>query len=558
MARLAEAMAPGRAWLSHRRTAFAIGVAALLALRIWLALTLRVNSDETQHLHVVWSWTQGLLPYRDLFDNHAPLFHILYAPLLAALGERADIVPWMRLAVIPWYALTLWLTYRLATVLFDRRIAWIALAITALQPTFFTRSVEFRPDDAWAAAWIASLLVAVSGPPTPRRALQCGLLAGLALAFSIKSAVLIASALLAAALVLAIQTWQRRQPGTGETLRIATMTAIGGAVLPITIAVAFTLAGAGEAIRYCLFVHNVADGLGRWSHHGWRLLAFPLLLPALAAAMCWSLRAGDHAYRASLRAWVFGVGLIYAALRVSYQPLLDKQDVLPLVPMLAPFAAALLVHLTTKPARTRATVAGFVLAELALTLLHGRPWRDEARQYALELHTLLQLSSPGDYVMDDKAESIFRARPSYWLLENVTLHRLAEGSIDDDIAARLVNDRVGVGVFERERGNDLDFVRRNYVAIAPHVDVAGKMLGAADTGAAIGFDVSVPNRYAIVSDSGNVAGTLDGEPYSAPLELGAGPHEFIPLQRGVWALESARAAALGYSPFGTGLKAAPP
>jgi hypothetical protein len=549
MATVADAIPTGPVRLQTRHAVVAAALVGLLALRVWLALTLRVNSDETQHLHVVWSWTQGILPYRDLFDNHAPLFHILYAPVLAALGERADIVPLMRLAVLPWYALTLWLTYCLAARLFDRQIAWIAVAITALQPTFFARSVEFRPDDAWAAAWIATMLVAVSGPPTPRRALQCGLLAGLALAFSIKSAVLITSALLAAALVLALLAWQRRPPGAWITLRVAAMTAVGGAVLPATIAIAFAAAGAWEAIRYCLFVHNVAPGLGRWSHAGVRLTAFPLLLPLLAAALWWMLRARSGEHKIALRAWALGVALIYAALRVSYQPLLDKQDVLPLIPMLAPFAAVLLVHLT-KPAHTRTAAAGVLLAELAFTLHNARPWRDEARQYENELHTLLQLSAPGDYVMDDKAESIFRQRPSYWLLENVTLYRLNDGSIVDDIPARLVNDRVGVGVFERERGSDLAFVRRNYVAIAPHVEVAGKVFGAAGKGAPIDFDLAVPSRYAIVSDSGNVAGTLDGEPYTAPRELGAGPHEFVPERNDVWALESARAAALGYSPLG--------
>src|SRR5512144_27287 len=105
---------------SAQQAYMAVALLDLLALRIWLAFTLRVNSDEPQHLHTVWCWTQGLLPYRDVFDNHAPLFHLLYAPLLAALGERADIVPIMRLAVIPWYALAVWLTYRLGGVLYDR------------------------------------------------------------------------------------------------------------------------------------------------------------------------------------------------------------------------------------------------------------------------------------------------------------------------------------------------------------------------------------------------------------------------------------------------------
>src|SRR5258707_1292890 len=48
----------------------------------------RFDSDEPQHLHVAWGWTAGLLQYRDLFDNHAPLFHMLTAPLLALADER--------------------------------------------------------------------------------------------------------------------------------------------------------------------------------------------------------------------------------------------------------------------------------------------------------------------------------------------------------------------------------------------------------------------------------------------------------------------------------------
>ncbi|MEI9898034.1 MAG: hypothetical protein WDN28_30300 [Chthoniobacter sp.] len=52
----------------------------ILALRIGYSLILRFDSDEPQHLHVVWAWTKGLLPYRDVFDNHAPLFQICARP----------------------------------------------------------------------------------------------------------------------------------------------------------------------------------------------------------------------------------------------------------------------------------------------------------------------------------------------------------------------------------------------------------------------------------------------------------------------------------------------
>src|SRR5437588_7535642 len=74
------------------RVTFAVIVAALIALRIAYAFVYRLDSDEPQHLHVVWGWANGLLQYRDLFDNHSPLFQMLCAPLFKLFGERADII----------------------------------------------------------------------------------------------------------------------------------------------------------------------------------------------------------------------------------------------------------------------------------------------------------------------------------------------------------------------------------------------------------------------------------------------------------------------------------
>ena len=65
------------------------GLALLLA-KVRAAWCYRVDSDEPQHLHVVWGWSHSApTQYRDLFDNHAPLFQLLCAPLFRALGERA-------------------------------------------------------------------------------------------------------------------------------------------------------------------------------------------------------------------------------------------------------------------------------------------------------------------------------------------------------------------------------------------------------------------------------------------------------------------------------------
>src|SRR5438132_6772311 len=76
---------------AERRAAVILFV-LLLAMRVLYACHYRIDSDEPQHLHVVWGWANGQLPYLNFFDNHAPLFHILCAPLFTLLGERADII----------------------------------------------------------------------------------------------------------------------------------------------------------------------------------------------------------------------------------------------------------------------------------------------------------------------------------------------------------------------------------------------------------------------------------------------------------------------------------
>src|SRR5437867_707862 len=76
-------------------------IATQLFVRIVYAFHHAIDSDEPQHLHVAWGWAHGLLPYRDFFDNHAPLFSALASPLIRLIGERPDIVQLVRLMVLP-------------------------------------------------------------------------------------------------------------------------------------------------------------------------------------------------------------------------------------------------------------------------------------------------------------------------------------------------------------------------------------------------------------------------------------------------------------------------
>ncbi|HWW59799.1 MAG TPA: glycosyltransferase family 39 protein, partial [Thermoanaerobaculia bacterium] len=176
----------------ERLVLLALGAASLV-LRAIAFFHYRFDSDEQQHLHVSWGWTAGMVQYRDFFDNHTPLFHILTAPLLAILGERSDILLWMRAPMLILFAIVSWATYVLARDVYDRRIALWTVVLLSLFPPFFLKSLEFRNDNLWTALSVLAML----GIVRHWRPFVIGLLLGAALATSIKTVFLVAALVVA-------------------------------------------------------------------------------------------------------------------------------------------------------------------------------------------------------------------------------------------------------------------------------------------------------------------------------------------------------------------------
>ena len=178
-----------------------ISLLFLLVLRLaWLnAYTL--NSDEAQHAHVAWAWTQGLLPYRDVFDNHGPLFGWLHSPLLKWLDNRPDVLTWLRLAMQFWYVIALGSAGWMAQRLYGWRVAAVVVLVAGLFPRFFVVSGQFRTDDMWMAMWLLGLAFVAGAPPRLWRYFVAGLAMGCALAVSQKTLVLLVTTVVAAGVV---------------------------------------------------------------------------------------------------------------------------------------------------------------------------------------------------------------------------------------------------------------------------------------------------------------------------------------------------------------------
>src|SRR4026207_475646 len=148
---------PGRGRALTRRMADYFGLsyphefisAALLLIGLILlrAITIahyKFAIDESQHLHVVWGWARGFVQYRDLADNHMPLFQILCAPIYKLIGDRGTDLYWMRTILQSLYIIAFWCTYRIGALLFSRRVGVWAAILAGLSYDYAFCSVEFR------------------------------------------------------------------------------------------------------------------------------------------------------------------------------------------------------------------------------------------------------------------------------------------------------------------------------------------------------------------------------------------------------------------------------
>lgn len=529
-----------------------LGCALLLRfLYIW---HYRIDSDEPQHLHVVWAWTQGLLPYRDVFDNHSPLFQALSAPLFHLLGVRADILLPMRAGELPIFVLTIFCVWKIVHALFTPRIALWTAVLAALVPPFYLNSIEFRPDQLWTLAWMLILLVLSIGQITPWRMGLAGLLCGLSFAVSMKTTLLIAALLQALIGALIVRWIAGGFPlRWSHVLRCAAAWLAGAVIVPALVVLYFYERGALHDMYYCVIQHNILPGasgrvFGSSAIKHWLIgaigagiggaiiLRLPMSIPA----------------RARIAFVFFAAFLYYTTLEAAW-PVLTAEDYLPFFPAMMLTAGPAVLWVVGRLARHTFPV-GSVLAgaELVCILVTVSPFQDQTVDKIGIVADTLKLTEPKDYVMDSKGETIYRRRPFFYVIESMTFHRMQKGIVKDTIAKELVDKRVPLATTMRMPHHSRDFIKKNYVPIAFRLFVLGRVVRDKDSvpGRPSEFEIKIPERYTLVAANGEPTGLLDGTPFTGPREITAGKHTYLPEgNSGKVVLIWARAIEQGYSPF---------
>jgi len=242
------------------------------------------DADELQNLHFAWNIAQGQLPYRDFFEHHPPVFHYALAPFVGGLDRPGwALLIGTRIVALGVAVLVLWAFHRLLLRFVSRQTAALGIGVLLVTHPFGTTIFELRAD--WFA--LAALLFALdgllesmngsTGRQSLRGAVLAGLLAGLGVVLTQKTALLLAGAgLWAVGCVIAAPRPLRRS-------RISAIAVFAGAAAVPLLALAGWFAAHGAL--GALVEHTVLINL-RWASEGtWRYTANESLPPILPIAV---------------------------------------------------------------------------------------------------------------------------------------------------------------------------------------------------------------------------------------------------------------------------------
>lgn len=551
-----------------------LGLVAVISLRIAYAWHQKIDSDEPQHLHVVWEVLQGGINYKDFFDNHAPLFSWLWSPILAVVGGRADALPWMRLTMLPCFLLMLYSLLRLSGRLFTQSAALFGTTIGFFIPTFFFTSLEFRADNLWATLWYLAVGMLLAAPLTLRRALLAGTLLGAALATSLKSTMFV-GALGGAYLLAAFLLPQRDAQSSprGPQLAQAGGLFVGVLIIPGLVVTWFLAHQALEQLYFCLVSYNTITQEGVKKYLSWKGPTALLVLAAVVLILRLLKGRAESPARFHRQAVFVLTSTLYALLLFAVWPISQRHSVFHVIPLLAVSVVgvssealrAYRVPLSRLTARAEALLLGVVfvggLAWVSGSYLsnwtvpriaHPVEFADSNDPQDLEgmLTAVLALTRSEEFVMEPKGEFIFRHRANTQVFEGISWYHLSKGTLKDTTVADLIRTSTTTIGHDSPRFTQetRDFMNQNYISVGP-LRVLGSALTEVDTHYA--FTVRIPAEYVIIESVGIVAGRLSERVFSGRGTLGVGSYEFTPESPagGKLYLLWARAFDQGYRPL---------
>ncbi len=441
------------------------------------------DPDELEHAHAAWCVFKGMIPYKDFFEHHTPFYYYALSPFfqwfhvdLSFESARHFLIFGRGLSVVL-AILAVLLIIPIGRLLEDRNVGLWAGLLLAVQPFFFQKTVEIRPDVLALPFFLGSLGFLLRGlartTDLAKRSLWSFLAGGLCLG----AAILCTQKMLFAlpGLLAGLGIWALfagTKLGLGSRI-LAAMAFLLGLCVPTTLTwAAFALHhGGGEFIANNFLLnskwkHVSHEQILRFLETSWPVLV--LFLLGASVSLHRFFRSEQRPYGGFLLLCTL-LGLIAGILVV---PGAHRQYYLMPLPIVCLFAAKGLFFLVER-ARERARGWLLIVATIPLAVLPVLHLRDSftSRNDAqlARLRYVFESTKPTDVVMDGiEGSGVFRPHALYhFFLHAEILDMLSREQVDAYVDA-LESGKIRPRLIALDENlialgtRFLRFVKRNY------------------------------------------------------------------------------------------------
>jgi len=373
------------------------------------------------------------------------------------------------------------------------------------------------------------------------RLFAMGVILGVAFCVSLKTMLLVISIAFAA---IALPLVLRERVRVVDSLRAALVFVAGFVIAPALGAAYFIYLGAWPSLLYCVFKFNE---LVAATHSNVSLLRFLYPLELILLLRYAAFFARRHTFDEPARSRFF-LGMLFGMFTITlggFWILISPRDFLPMMPLLAVFVVAWLTRICTTPARIASAYVIATLLCVAGLVHYTDRFRDETTEWVTMMHQALRLAAPGESLTDFKGETVYRRRPTYWVLETITREAMRHNLLPDTMWEDAVRTNCHVvqadGPFWPPRSRAL--FSANFLDMG-RLRASGQCIKPDES-----FTIALPGEYVIVDKNGLAQGTVDGTPFTAARALQVDPHRFAPPNDTHYAVLWAPAFARGFSPF---------
>ena len=458
-----------------------------MVLRVALTFNRELDIDEFQHLHAAWMLSQHYVLYRDVWENHTPLFYYLLLPLFRCCREGPGLVLIARVISSCAALGILLLTYVLARIDHDKLTSLLAVIILSYMVIFAEKSIEVRPDQFLIILWLASLWISIRAFSNSRRLgfFAAGLLLGIAFLFSQKALLPYAAMSFTFLVCSYIGGWQR---AFLRFLRIQSSYTLGF-LIPVAACLAlFYHSGTLKEMITSTVLESFTYPNNYRPFYLLALRNISFFLLALAGVIMHmrQLKKSAAAVRANQSVLLIPV-LFLLIVFLFFQTAPYPQSALLFAPVLAIYGAEafrksldgiLLSRRKETQGQTSrlnargllpftAALATGLVIPCAILILRGHPFSNTSARQFRTMEYVLNHTHSNDVIFDGESAYVFRPQAYFYgSLFHAIVWRIQRGEIKQDIAESLTRTDCKVVIYD-ERVSTLPqpvqlFLKANY------------------------------------------------------------------------------------------------